>query len=169
MNEHASSKQNKKEEKSINSRKNFKLGLIGGGRTGTSMRVRTDVLERKDIFEMDGEGCILATKNPLDGKFSSIPCLLDLQGSGEFELSFFWVIVVIRFRLTRNDIISFRSVNLIVIVIDGTVQHRRFIRNHLCYRCNMFWQSCCICVMWNWNILLLDMLEFNKNMIPFLR
>lgn len=37
MNEHASSKQNKKEEKSINSRKNFKLGLIGGGRTGTCM------------------------------------------------------------------------------------------------------------------------------------
>ncbi|KAI5682073.1 hypothetical protein M9H77_03301 [Catharanthus roseus] len=50
------------------------------------------------------------------------------------ELFFFRVIVIIRFRLTRNDIISARSVNLIVIVIDGTVQHRRFIRNHLCYR-----------------------------------
>ncbi|KAI5678574.1 hypothetical protein M9H77_09524 [Catharanthus roseus] len=60
------------------------------------------------------------------------------------KLSFFWVIVIIRFRLTRNDIISVRSVNLIIIVIDGTVQHRRFIRNHLCYRCNMFRQICCI-------------------------
>ncbi|KAI5670988.1 hypothetical protein M9H77_11352 [Catharanthus roseus] len=51
------------------------------------------------------------------------------------ELSFFRVIVIIRFRLTRNGIISVRSINLIVIVIDGTVQHRRFIRNHRCYRC----------------------------------
>ncbi|KAI5678280.1 hypothetical protein M9H77_09230 [Catharanthus roseus] len=50
---------------------------------------------------------------------------------GSLELSFFQVIVIIRFRLTRNGIISVRSVNLIVIVIDGTVQHRRFIRNHL--------------------------------------
>ncbi|KAI5673665.1 hypothetical protein M9H77_14029 [Catharanthus roseus] len=41
------------------------------------------------------------------------------------ELSFFRVIDIIRFRLTRNDIISVRSVNLIVIVIDGTVQHKR--------------------------------------------
>ncbi|KAI5662005.1 hypothetical protein M9H77_21328 [Catharanthus roseus] len=44
---------------------------------------------------------------------------------GSLELSFFRVIVNIRFKLTRNGIISVRSVNLIVIVIDGTVQHRR--------------------------------------------
>ncbi|KAI5663621.1 hypothetical protein M9H77_22944 [Catharanthus roseus] len=44
---------------------------------------------------------------------------------GSFELSFFRVIVIIRFRLTRNVIISVRSVSLIVIVIDSTVQHRR--------------------------------------------
>ncbi|KAI5656673.1 hypothetical protein M9H77_25466 [Catharanthus roseus] len=43
---------------------------------------------------------------------------------GSLELSF-RVIVIIRFRLTRNGIISVRSVNLIVIVIDGIVQHRR--------------------------------------------
>ncbi|KAI5678004.1 hypothetical protein M9H77_08954 [Catharanthus roseus] len=49
---------------------------------------------------------------------------------GSLELSFFWVIVIIGFRLTRNGIISIRSVNLIVIVIDYTVQHRQFIRNH---------------------------------------
>ncbi|KAI5657119.1 hypothetical protein M9H77_25912 [Catharanthus roseus] len=90
-----------------------------------------------------------------------------IQGSLEF--SFFRVIVIIRFRLTRNGIISVRSVNLIIIIIDGTVQHRRFIRNHLCYRCNMFGQSCCISIMCTWNILLLDRLEFNKNMNPFLR
>ncbi|KAI5653893.1 hypothetical protein M9H77_31080 [Catharanthus roseus] len=44
---------------------------------------------------------------------------------GSLKLSFFRVIVIIRFRLTRNGIISVRSVNLIVIVIEGTVQHRR--------------------------------------------
>ncbi|KAI5673384.1 hypothetical protein M9H77_13748 [Catharanthus roseus] len=133
------------------------------------------------------KSCLLATKNPLDSKFPSIPCPLvssaglkqylhfvnDVQHriyrvQGSLELSF-RVIVIIRFRLTRNGIIFARFVNLIVIVIDGTVQHRRFIRNHLCYRCNMFRQSCCISVMQNWNILLLDMLEFNKNMNPFLR
>ncbi|KAI5648285.1 hypothetical protein M9H77_34290 [Catharanthus roseus] len=93
--------------------------------------------------------CLPATKNPLDGKISSILCPListarlkqylhflnDVRHSyrvyriyrvqGSLELSFFWVIVIIRFRLTRNGIISVRSVNLIVVVIDGTVQHRR--------------------------------------------
>ncbi|KAI5657320.1 hypothetical protein M9H77_26113 [Catharanthus roseus] len=44
---------------------------------------------------------------------------------GSLELSFFQVIVIIRFRLTRNGIISVRPVNLIVIIIYGTVQHRR--------------------------------------------
>ncbi|KAI5662140.1 hypothetical protein M9H77_21463 [Catharanthus roseus] len=44
------------------------------------------------------------------------------------EVSFFRVIVIIRFRLTRNVIISVRSVNLIVIVIDGTAQRRRYAR-----------------------------------------
>ncbi|KAI5661355.1 hypothetical protein M9H77_20678 [Catharanthus roseus] len=106
-----------------------------------------------------GESCLPATKNPLDGKFSSIPYPLvsttrlkqylqflnDVRHriykvEESLELSF-RVIVIIRFRLTRNDSISVRSVNLIVIVIEGTVQHRRFIRNHLCYRCNMFQQS----------------------------
>ncbi|KAI5669455.1 hypothetical protein M9H77_19308 [Catharanthus roseus] len=51
---------------------------------------------------------------------------------GSLELSFFRVIFIIRFRLTRNGIISVRAVNLIVIVIDGIVQHRRFI---------IFWQN----------------------------
>ncbi|KAI5658225.1 hypothetical protein M9H77_27018 [Catharanthus roseus] len=44
---------------------------------------------------------------------------------GSLELSFFRVIVIIRFRLTRNGIISVRPINLIVIVIYDTVQHRR--------------------------------------------
>ncbi|KAI5654762.1 hypothetical protein M9H77_31949 [Catharanthus roseus] len=71
---------------------------------------------------------IPTTKNPLDGKFSSIPCplvSLTCMIQGSLELSFFRVIVIIRFRLTRNDIISVQSVNLIVIVIDGTIQHIR--------------------------------------------
>ncbi|KAI5677817.1 hypothetical protein M9H77_08767 [Catharanthus roseus] len=80
-------------------------------------------------------GCIPATKNPLDGKFSSIPrSLVDkiYRIQGGLELSFFRVIVIIRFRLTRNDIISVRSVNLIVIIINVTVQHRRFITAVIC-------------------------------------
>ncbi|KAI5681803.1 hypothetical protein M9H77_03031 [Catharanthus roseus] len=84
------------------------------------------------------EGCIPATKNPLDDKFSSIPCPLECSRmcvvipsvakplaalpllhyvfsdrvdrifmiQGRMELSFFRVIVIIRFRLTRNSIIS---------------------------------------------------------------
>ncbi|KAI5680477.1 hypothetical protein M9H77_01704 [Catharanthus roseus] len=52
---------------------------------------------------------------------------------GSLELSFFLVIVIIRFRLTRNSIISIRSVNLIVIVIDDTVQHRRAGMSELLY------------------------------------
>ncbi|KAI5659182.1 hypothetical protein M9H77_27975 [Catharanthus roseus] len=39
---------------------------------------------------------------------------------GSLELSFFWVIVIIRFKLNRNSIISVRSINLIVIIIDVT-------------------------------------------------
>ncbi|KAI5668136.1 hypothetical protein M9H77_17989 [Catharanthus roseus] len=91
-----------------------------------------------------GESCFPATKNTLYGKFSSIPCSLvstsplkqylnflnDVRhriyrAQGNFELSFFRVIVIIRFRLTRNGIISVQSVNLTVVVIDGSVQHRR--------------------------------------------
>ncbi|KAI5650730.1 hypothetical protein M9H77_36735 [Catharanthus roseus] len=91
-----------------------------------------------------GESYIPTTKSPLDGKFLSIPCSLvytsrlkqyldflnDVRPKiykvqGSLELSFFRVIVIIRLRLTRNDIISVRSVNLIVVVIDVTVQHRR--------------------------------------------
>ncbi|KAI5656479.1 hypothetical protein M9H77_25272 [Catharanthus roseus] len=44
---------------------------------------------------------------------------------GSLELFFFRVIVIIQFRLTRNVIIFVRFVNLIVIVIDSTIQHRR--------------------------------------------
>ncbi|KAI5669116.1 hypothetical protein M9H77_18969 [Catharanthus roseus] len=44
---------------------------------------------------------------------------------GSLELSFFRVIVIIQFRLIRNGIVVVRSVNLIVVVIDSTVQHRR--------------------------------------------
>ncbi|KAI5647991.1 hypothetical protein M9H77_33996 [Catharanthus roseus] len=102
------------------------------------------------------EDCIPATKNPLDGKFSSIPCPLEnsspylgmLQNIvvtpsiakplatlsllhsvfgvrvdrifrilGRIELSFFRVIVIVRFKLTRNSIISVGPVNLIIIIV----------------------------------------------------
>ncbi|KAI5674071.1 hypothetical protein M9H77_14435 [Catharanthus roseus] len=66
--------------------------------------------------------------------FETIPALLNnvrhriYRVQGSLELSFFRVIVIIRFKLTRNDIISVQSVNLIVVVIDVTVQHRRYAR-----------------------------------------
>ncbi|KAI5649593.1 hypothetical protein M9H77_35598 [Catharanthus roseus] len=95
-----------------------------------------------------GESCIPTTKNLLYSKFSSIPCPLvstarlkqylhflnDVRHrylriiyrvQGSLELSFFRVIVIIRFRLTRNGIISVQSINLIIVVIDGSVQYRR--------------------------------------------